>query len=212
MPSYAPHLGHYNDIIMSAMASQITSLTIVYWSVCSRADQRKHKSFASLPFVRGIHRWQVNSPHKGPVTRKMFPIDDVIMSWSYAVAGTHEDLGLICSWLQRARSGECFGIWFHWLFRFLFHPVVQLIIRDHNGKLFIRFTWGLMTLNSDELGHYWFMCWLGTSLAPSHNLIQWWLSVKVIHKEYSRFLNKFFPTPCLYHELNMIIHTSYINI
>ena len=29
--------------------------------------------------MRGIHRWQVNSPHKGPVTRKMFPFDDVIM-------------------------------------------------------------------------------------------------------------------------------------
>ena len=36
--------------------------------------------------------------------------------------------------------------------------------------------------------------------------------LKVIHKEYSRFLNQFFPTPCLYHELNLIIHTSYINI
>ena len=32
--------------------------------------------------VRGIHRWPVNSPHKGPVTRKMFPFDDVIMATS----------------------------------------------------------------------------------------------------------------------------------
>ena len=39
----------------------------------------KHQSSASLAFVRGIHRWPVNSPHKGPVTRKMFPFDDVIM-------------------------------------------------------------------------------------------------------------------------------------
>ena len=30
--------------------------------------------------MRGIHRWPVNSPHKGPVTRKMFPFDDVIMT------------------------------------------------------------------------------------------------------------------------------------
>ena len=36
--------------------------------------------------------------------------------------------------------------------------------------------------------------------------------IKVIHKEYSRFLNQFFPNPCLYYELNMIMHTSYINI
>ena len=64
---------------MSAMASQITNLTIVYSNGYSSADQRKHQSSASLAFVRGIHRWPVNSPHKGPVTRKMFPFDDVIM-------------------------------------------------------------------------------------------------------------------------------------
>ena len=70
---------HYNDVIMSTMASQITSLTIVYWTGYSGVDQRKHQGSASLAFVRGIHRWPVNSPHKGPVTRKMFPFDDVIM-------------------------------------------------------------------------------------------------------------------------------------
>ena len=70
---------HYNDVIMGAIASQITSLTIVYSTVYSGADQRKHESSASLAFVRGIHRRPVNSPHKGPVTRKMFPFDDVIM-------------------------------------------------------------------------------------------------------------------------------------
>ena len=53
---------------MSAMASQVTGATIVYSAVCSGADQRKHQSPASLTFLRGIHRWQVNSPHKGPVT------------------------------------------------------------------------------------------------------------------------------------------------
>ena len=64
---------------MDSMASQITSLAIVYSAVYSGADQRKLQSSASLAFVRGIHRGQVNSPHKGPVTRKMFPFDDVIM-------------------------------------------------------------------------------------------------------------------------------------
>ena len=71
---------HYNDVIMGSIASQITSLTIVYSTVYSSADQRKHQSSASLAFVRGIHREPVNSPHKWPVTRKMFPFDDVIMS------------------------------------------------------------------------------------------------------------------------------------
>ena len=74
-----PFQCHYNDIIMTAMASQITSLAVVYSIVYSDAHQRKHQSSASLAFVWGIHRWLVNSPHKGPVTRKMFPFDDVIM-------------------------------------------------------------------------------------------------------------------------------------
>ena len=63
---------HYCDVIMDAMASRITSLIIVYSTVYSVADQRKHQSSASLAFVRGIHRWPVNSPHKGPVTRERF--------------------------------------------------------------------------------------------------------------------------------------------
>ena len=46
----------------------------------SSADQTKHQSSASLAFVRGIHRWPVNFPHKWPVTRKMFTFDDVIVN------------------------------------------------------------------------------------------------------------------------------------
>ena len=75
------NLDHYSDVIMGAMASQTTGLTIVYLTVCSSADQRKHQSPVSLAFVRGIHRWPGNSPHKWPVTRKMLPFDDVIMLW-----------------------------------------------------------------------------------------------------------------------------------
>ena len=67
---------HYNDVIMDAIASQITSFTVVYSTVNSGADQRKHQSSASLAFQRRIHRWPVNSPHKWPVTRKMFPFDE----------------------------------------------------------------------------------------------------------------------------------------
>ena len=66
---------HYDDVMMGSMASQITSPTIGYLSVYSGADQRKHKRSASLAFVRGIHRWPVSSPHKGPVTWKMFPFN-----------------------------------------------------------------------------------------------------------------------------------------
>ena len=70
---------YYDDVRMGAMASQINSLTIVYSTVYSDADQRKHQSSESLVIVRGIHRGPVNSPHKWPVTQKMIPFDDVIM-------------------------------------------------------------------------------------------------------------------------------------
>ena len=70
---------HYNDGIMSAMASQIISVSIVYLAVCSGSNQRKHQSSAPLAFVREIHRWPMDSPHKGPVTLKMFPFAGVIM-------------------------------------------------------------------------------------------------------------------------------------
>ena len=64
------HYFHYSGVIMGAIASQITSLTIVYSTVCSDADQWKHQSSASLAFVWGIHRGPVNSPHKWQVTGK----------------------------------------------------------------------------------------------------------------------------------------------
>ena len=57
---------HYNDVIMGAMASQITSLTTVYSTVYSnRRSKKKNPSSVSLAFVRGIHQWPVNSPHRG---------------------------------------------------------------------------------------------------------------------------------------------------
>ena len=77
-------LSYHSDATMSAMASQITGVSIVYSNFCSGADQREHQSSVSLTFVRGIHRWPVNAPHKGPVTRKIFPFDDVIM-WYFRV-------------------------------------------------------------------------------------------------------------------------------
>ena len=70
---------NYYDVVMGAMASQITSFMSVCPTVYSGTNERKHQSSESLAFVRGIHRWPVNSPHKGSVTQKMFPFDDVIM-------------------------------------------------------------------------------------------------------------------------------------
>ena len=95
------------DVMMGAMASQITSLSIVYLAVYSR----KHQSSASLAFVRGIHRWPVNSPHKWPVTRKMFPFNDVIM----CVWFKFHSIWLLIM-VQHLILPGSLGFFFNWLF------------------------------------------------------------------------------------------------
>ena len=76
---------HYNGVIVSAMGSQNTSLAIVYSTVYSGTVERKHQSSVSLAFVRGIHRCPVNSPYKGPVTRKCFHLMTSSCSYSSGV-------------------------------------------------------------------------------------------------------------------------------
>ena len=71
---------------MGAMESQIISLTIVYFTVNSGADQRKLQSSASLAFVRT----SVNSLHKWPVTRKKIPFDNVITLIGYFIEFNEE--------------------------------------------------------------------------------------------------------------------------
>ena len=83
LTTYSDLFHHYSNVAVGGMASQITSLTIVYSTVYSGVDRRKHQSSASLAYVLGIHRWPVNSPHKWPVTRKRFPFDDVSMIHDY---------------------------------------------------------------------------------------------------------------------------------
>ena len=68
---------------------QITSLTIVYSTFYLGTHERKHQSSAPLAFLRGVHRWTVNSPYKWPVTRNMFPFDDVIMQFCFICVYHH---------------------------------------------------------------------------------------------------------------------------
>ena len=110
------YVWHYDDVIMSVIASQITSLTIVYSTVYPGADQSKHQSSASLAFVWGIHRRPVNSPHKWPVTRKMFPFDYVIMTFlslMLTLGFDHQDI-------ESFRCCNLDGIDFVQLYLFLF--------------------------------------------------------------------------------------------
>ena len=86
---------HYDDVIMGAMVSQITSLTIVYPTVYSGVDQSKYQSSASLAFV-----------HKWPVTRKMFPFDDVIM---------RSETKIICRNVSGFARDCPYDVWCRWL-------------------------------------------------------------------------------------------------
>ena len=88
---------HYSDVIMSTMASQITSVFTVCSVFCSGADQRKHQNSASLAYVGGIHRGPMNPPHKGPVTQQIFSYDYV-----------PGDRWILLTW---TRNAENFSIW-----------------------------------------------------------------------------------------------------
>ena len=72
--------------------NNFTGNSTVYPTVCLGAH-KKHKSSASLAIVRGINRWPVDSPYNGPVTRKMFPFDDVIM-WNFVSVFSRKMLSL----------------------------------------------------------------------------------------------------------------------
>ena len=136
---------NYNDVVMDWMASQITSLMIIYSTNYSGADQRKYQSSASLAFVRGIHRWPANSPHKWPVTRKMFPFDDVTMLNNVgqskkktclkllaiaALKKTRVSLGILhCAW-GRARSFRSSDIT-------LTYPSPIIHVQDHILHIYI---------------------------------------------------------------------------
>ena len=112
---------HYSDAIMNTMASQITGVQIIYSTVCSGANQRKHQNSASLAFVRGI---PVNSPHKGPVTRKMFPFHEVIMYVVQMKVMVLNDYVLdflhitrrVIAWAYHSKLRVAFQLW-KWMFQ-----------------------------------------------------------------------------------------------
>ena len=102
---------HYNVVIMTAMVSQITSITIVYSTAYSRSISKKHQSSASLAFVLGIHQSPVNSPHKWPVTRKMFPFAEAQIKENIkAVRHWHFVRGIQRSPVDSPRKGPCSNV------------------------------------------------------------------------------------------------------
>ena len=92
----------------------------VYWTVCSGADQRQYQSFASLAFFRGIHRWTVNSPQKGPVWWKMCPFDDTILAMVYPKR--YEETGRFYEKIFLPMTALLFQL-FHWIHNSFKHTV-----------------------------------------------------------------------------------------
>ena len=104
---------HYSDVIMSAMASQITGVLIVYSTVCSSADQRKHQSSVSLVYVRGVHRWNPRN-HRWILRPKASDAEHVSISWRH-----HENRKYRCRrwvllhemWSECSPVEMCFNEW-----------------------------------------------------------------------------------------------------
>ena len=157
----------YSDIIMRAMVSQITGVTIVYSTVCSDADQRNNHSSASLAFVRGIRRWPLNyhaqrasNAENVSIWRRhqyMFtPILDQdgnasLTFWEYFLLWKvlyfiQSSLTLVTNW-QRARIDLING---------LAPNRRQVIIWINNGLIYWR---NYASLILDELNDNWEMAW-----------------------------------------------------
>ena len=124
---------HYNDVKKSAMASQITGISIVSSIVGSVADQRTHQSSASLAFVQGIHRWPVNPPQKRPVTRKVFHLmTPSCHRWVPLRKGSVDSYMYICMCVDHYR----YAIWARWSLKspvsaLLAQPFVQAQIKEN---------------------------------------------------------------------------------
>ena len=110
VPQYV--FSHYSDVIMGTMMSQISSLAIVFSTVYSGADQRKHQSSASLAFVRGIHRWP-EFPTQRASNAEMFPFDDVTMCSAIHLPLLHTTASHTSQWLCTRFMLCCVLLWLH---------------------------------------------------------------------------------------------------
>ena len=144
---------------------------IVYLAIYLGADQRKYQSSASLTFVRGIHRWPVNSPHKWPVTRKMFPFDDVVMSWeeicllfavchAFSVLFKFDCTHIIQRSLHSDATQTYMTKWIIWIHNYWshYHNETRQQKRAHNFWQILFHTWWIKYFTNIALysgGHLW---------------------------------------------------------
>ena len=120
------HISSYNDVIMRALTSQITSLTTVYSTVYSRRRSKKKSKLRVTGLCAGNSPVTGEFPAQRPVTRKMFPFDDVIMLSIVINHLTWMDADLSHAWTSETqkviRRNE-----FSVIFRVFRPPIVILI-------------------------------------------------------------------------------------
>ena len=95
---------HYNDVIMTTIASQITSLTVVYSTVDSDTDQRKYQSSALLAFVWGIHRDRGIPRTQGQLRGKCFHL--MTSSWQYVGEHVNMTYGIDLTCVMRGNNQQ----------------------------------------------------------------------------------------------------------
>ena len=167
---------------MSAMASQITGVSIVCSTVGSGADGSKYQSSASLAFLRGIHRWPVNSPHKRPVTQKMLPYDDVIM------------------WDEKSVSRDRSRHWGCDKMAVIFtHNFSEKSFPDENCFILIQISLNFVPGIKLTIDQHWFVWWLGTEKPTNHYTNQSYSSLwRILGK--TGFIDMgFLRNPCMHH-------------
>ena len=165
------------------MASQITGVSTVYSTAVLDADQRKHQNSASLAFVWGIHQWPGISPHKGPVSRNKFPLDDVIMFPlqnrldRYIVINTIDKsslTGVIMiqisdGWIGHKPRQVSSNPLTHWGW-VKWPPFSNTFSWTKMYEFQIRFHWSLFLRVKLTIFQHWFRQWPGADPATSHCL------------------------------------------
>ena len=147
-------VSHYGDVVMATVASQITSLNIVYSTVYSGADQRKHQSSASLAFVWGIHRYRWIPRTKGQLRGKCFHL--MTSSWRWLFM----DMRLFCT----RPSTTIVMILTHWPremgsnFKYIiFKLITRADSKIHGGNMGP--TWGRQDPGGSHVGHTNLVIW-----------------------------------------------------
>ena len=128
---------HYIDIIMTTAASQITSLTVVFSTVYSDADQRKHQSSVSLAFVWGIHRDRWIPRTKGQLRGKCF----------HLMTSSCDCQPAVCTQVLLSRNSSC--SWYLWINSIQFQFIIVYCHKLHSSNSNIRYIvnkrqWGMM--------------------------------------------------------------------